>query len=128
MIRLNTAQVAPARARLLAQQHYKCPLCNGSMKSGQKKPALDHDHKTGYIRDVLCLNCNGMEGKMFNLANRAKGNLTVQQWIDNWIEYHKRHETPQHGGIFHPTHRTEEEQRLARNAKARKKRAALKKG
>ena len=126
--RITSAQIAPVRAKLLQNQKYQCPLCEGSMKGGQKKPALDHSHVTGYLRDVLCLNCNGIEGKIHNLARRAKGKLTEQQWIDNWVSYHERHSTPQHGGILHPTHKTSEEKRIATNTKARKKRAALKKG
>jgi hypothetical protein len=67
-----------------------------------------------------------MEGKIYNLARRAKGKLTVQAWINNWVAYHKLHVEPQHGGILHPTHKTAEEKRLATNAKARKKRATIK--
>ena len=127
MKRLTTAQLSPARAKLLSEQKHICPLCQGSMKAGQKKPALDHDHQTGYIRDVLCLNCNQFEGKTFNGARRSKNKLTEIEWLRNLLEYWERHETPQHGGVFHPTHKTEEEKRLAKNAKARKKRAAIKK-
>ena len=127
MTRLTTAQVAPARAKLLQLQKYKCPLCQGSMKGGGKKPALDHSHVTGYIRGVLCLNCNGMEGKVFNLARRC-GSGRELDWLKNLVAYHELHTEPQHGGILHPTHRTAEEKRLATNAKARKKRAAAKKG
>lgn len=127
-MRLKTSQIAPVRAKLLQAQKYKCPLCGNSMKGGQKKPALDHDHATGYIRDVLCLNCNQFEGKTYNGANRSKGDLTPKQWIQNLLDYWNRHETPQHGGLFHPTHKTPEEKRIAKNAKARKKRAAIKKG
>ena len=128
MRRLSTAQIGLARAKLLVEQKHRCPLCNGSMKAGQKKPALDHDHQTGYIRDVLCLNCNGMEGKVFNLARRGAGKSAApMEWLKAMIAYHERHKTPQHGGVFHPTHKTEEEKRLAKNAKARKKRAAIKK-
>ena len=127
MTRITTAQIAPVRAKLLSDQKYICPLCQGSMKGGNKKPALDHDHQTGYLRDVLCLNCNGMEGKVFNLARRGAGkSVAPMEWLKAMIAYHKRHETPQHGGVFHPTHKTAEEKRLAKNAKARKKRAALK--
>ena len=128
MTRLTTAQVAPARAKLLQLQKYKCPLCQGSMKGGGKKPALDHNHDTGYIRDVLCLNCNGMEGKIHNLARRGGGKDGAHAFVCALIRYWERHEEPQHGGILHPTHKTAEEKRLATNAKARKKRAAAKKG
>ena len=128
MNRLKTAQIGPARAKLLEKQGYKCPLCEGSMKSGwDKKPALDHNHVTGYIRDVLCLNCNQFEGKTFNGARRSKHKLTELEWLRNLVAYWERHEEPQHGGILHPTHKTEDEKRLKRNAAARKKRAALKK-
>jgi hypothetical protein len=125
MTRLTTAQIAPVRAKLIGDQKYICPLCQGSMK-GNKKPALDHDHQTGYIRDVLCLNCNQFEGKTYNGANRSKGDLTPKQWVQNLLDYWERHQTSQHNGLLHPTHRTAEEKRLATNAKARKKRAALK--
>jgi hypothetical protein len=127
MMRLKTTQIGPVRAKLLSAQKHKCPLCEGSMKGGQKKPALDHSHVTGYIRDVLCLNCNQFEGKTYNGARRSKGKLTPEQWVQNLLDYWKRHETPQHGGILHPTHKTPEEKRLATNAKARKTRAAAKK-
>lgn len=127
-LRLKTAQVVPVREALLKQQGHRCPLCTGSMKSNAKKnPALDHNHDTGFIRDVLCINCNGIEGKVFNLIRRAKGELTFIQWLQNFIAYHERHATPQHGGILHPTHKTPEEKRLQANAKARAKRAAAKK-
>jgi len=121
-VRLKASEIAGVRDRLLKAQNYKCPLCEGSMRAGHKKPALDHDHKTGYIRDVLCNNCNGMEGKVFNLARRC-GSGQESRWIANWLEYQKRHSESQHGGLLHNTHRTEDEKRLARNAKARKKRA-----
>ena len=128
-MRLKTSQIAPVRAKLLKAQEYKCPLCDKSMKGGQKKPALDHDHATGYIRDVLCLNCNRTEGEVLNRANRAKGTeVTPLGWLRNLVAYHERHQTSQHNGLLHPTHKTADEKRIATNARARKKRAAIKKG
>lgn len=44
------------------QQNGLCAICNGVCKSG-KRLAVDHDHKTGMIRDLLCGNCNGGLGK-----------------------------------------------------------------
>lgn len=127
-VRLTLAQVVPVRSALLQKQGFKCPLCEGSMRSTAKKsPALDHDHQTGFVRDVLCINCNGIEGKVFNLIRRAKGDLEPLQWLQNFMDYHERHKTPQHGGILHHTHKTPEEKREAANKKARAKRAAAKK-
>ncbi len=127
MTKLKTSQILPTRVTLLEAQQYTCPLCLKSMKgSGAKKPALDHDHKTGYIRDVLCINCNGMEGKVFNLATRGGGSGQGHEWLRRLVAYLDLHSTPQHGGLIHPTHKTELEKRLARNAKARKARAKAK--
>jgi hypothetical protein len=125
--RIKASQAVQVREALLKQQGYRCPLCHGSLTARSKKaPALDHDHQTGFIRDVLCINCNGIEGKVFNLVRRAKAELTPLAWLENFIAYHQRHMTPQHGGIYHHTHKTAEEKRLATNAKARSRRAAAK--
>jgi hypothetical protein len=127
MHRIKASQAEAVRTKLLQRQGYRCPLCAGSMRANSKKqPVLDHDHQTGYLRDVLCRNCNGIEGKVFNLARRAKADLSPEEWLQNLSAYWKRHEQPQHGGIFHHTHKTPEEKRLAKNAKARKARAAAK--
>lgn len=67
-----------------------------------------------------------MEGKVFNLARRGGGSGNETTWLRNLLDYYRTHETPQHGGIFHHTHRTPEEQRLERNKKARLRRARLK--
>lgn len=124
-LKLKHSQVAPVRTKLMQQQGGVCYLCQRPFK-GTIKPALDHDHNTGFIRDTLCLNCNRAEGEIANRANRAmKGEPT--EFLRRLLAYYERHETPQHGGLIHPTHLTETEKRIARNAKARAKRAALKK-
>lgn len=123
--RLTHSKVAPARDALLKKQGRRCPLCDGVMGGKGKQPVLDHDHNTGFIRDVICRNCNGMEGKVFNLARRAKNKFTEKEWLERLLAYYERHETPQHGGYLHPTYKTPAEKRLAANAKARAKRKAL---
>jgi len=126
MRKLKTSELAQARGILLKTQGEVCPLCLGKMGGKAKQPVLDHDHGTGFVRDVLCRNCNGMEGKVFNLARRAKNGATEKEWLERLITYYERHHTPQHGGVVHPNHKTEAEKKLARNKKARLKRAALK--
>jgi hypothetical protein len=86
---------------------------------------LDHNHKTGLIRGVLCRNCNGIEGKIYNLANRAKRTLTTKDYLGQVILYWIKHETD-NTGLYHPLHKTVDEKRIATNAKARKRRAKLK--
>jgi len=67
-----------------------------------------------------------MEGKVFNLANRAKRDMTPAWWIAQLLDYWKWHkENP--SGVWHPVHKTEDEKRLLRNKRARRKRKAAKK-
>lgn len=62
---------------------------------------------------------------MFNLARRAKRDMTPVWWIEQMLQYWKHH-AANPSGLYHPTHKTADEKRLARNAKARKKRATKK--
>jgi len=41
---------------LLQKQHYRCAICNKSLLG--ERIDLDHDHKTGKIRGILCHRCN----------------------------------------------------------------------
>lgn len=86
---------------------------------------LDHNHKTGLIRGVLCRNCNGIEGRIYNLANRAKRTLTTKDFLGRIILYWLKHETDQ-TGLYHPLHKTVDEKRERTNKKARARRAATK--
>lgn len=121
--KMKCSELKAITAKLLKQQNGKCVLCMQPIPPGQQ--CLDHDHATGEVRSVLCKNCNGMEGKIFNRANRAKRKLTVLQWLKRLIRYYELHATPQHNLIYF-LHKTPEEKRLAKNAKARKRRALKK--
>lgn len=126
MRRIKASQVAQVTFALLRKQENKCPLCGMPLGPRTKKtPALDHDHDTGYIRDVLCVNCNGIEGKIRNLVRRMGSHLHKTDAVRNVLDYWLKHKDPQHGGVFHHTHKTEEEKRLDRlkKAAARRKKA-----
>lgn len=44
---------------LLEEQESLCAICNKEFEpSGRKGPHIDHAHKTGYIRGLLCGSCN----------------------------------------------------------------------
>lgn len=125
MQRLTNGAIAPYRQQLLAgKQRGLCALC-------QRKPTvpcLDHCHSDGVVRGVLCRGCNALLGKIEN--NAARNGLgkdtdlfTYLMRIPEYISFGRRGGT----GILHPTHLTEDEKRIKRNAAAVKARAAKKK-
>jgi len=122
--RVKHTEIPTVRNTIKKAQNNKCALCGGSFTDaklvGRKlvpklRPTLDHNHKTGLIRGVLCNNCNGMEGKIHNLANRAKRDKDVIEWLGSLLDYWQRPPS----NLIHPKHKTEDEKRLARNKKAR---------
>ena len=60
----------------LVKQNHKCAICGLDETENKKKLAVDHDHSTGKIRDLLCINCNtglGMfKENIDNLATAIK--------------------------------------------------------
>lgn len=123
MKRIKKSQVNLLKARILKKQGGKCPLCGRPLRP--TVGVLDHDHKTGQIRQVLCNNCNGMEGRVLNKVTRAKGKLTEIEWLENLLNYWKLHQKPM-WNILHYTYKTEDEKRLRKNMLARKRRAKAK--
>lgn len=121
MQKLTYAGVATVRATLLLRQGGKCALCGCAPKT----PCLDHCHTNGWVRGVLCSGCNAMLGKLEN--NRGRYGLSdfgkFTQFLGRVAGYLHQHSTGP-TNLLHPTYKTADEKRLARNAKARKTRAA----
>ena len=42
----------------LKEQNNCCAICNRHQSKFKRKLAIDHDHKTGKVRDLLCAGCN----------------------------------------------------------------------
>ena len=132
--KLKRTQVAAARLLMMKQQNYLCLLCDADFRQqtmkGRKRvvkflPALDHCHSHGHVRGVLCVNCNGREGEIWNRAQRCKRGGTAIEWMARLLAYWIKHETPQTKYI-HPDHKSDDDKRLAKNAAERKKRAQAK--
>jgi hypothetical protein len=121
--RLNKKELDALRTKIAFEQGHQCSVCKISLH-GQKM-CLDHDHKTGRIRSVLCLNCNGLEGKILNLCRRGKRNGTEKQFLKSILGYWEFHSLLPRDEI-HPLHRSDDEKREMRNKKARKRRQAKK--
>lgn len=71
----KTYGVTPAEyERKFAEQKGTCAIC----KAPHRKLGIDHDHRTGEIRGLLCRKCNsgiGMLGDSFQLLLRAASYL-----------------------------------------------------
>ncbi|MFX1566935.1 MAG: endonuclease VII domain-containing protein [Promethearchaeota archaeon] len=76
--------------KLLEQQNYKCAICGRNFndlfeiynnKTTVRTPRIDHDHKSGKIRGILCNRCNMLLGRcvdnpfiLIKAVNYLKGN------------------------------------------------------
>ena len=63
---------------MLEKQNYRCAICksNNTKSNRKKRFAVDHDHKTGEVRGLLCDCCNRgiglLEDSITNLENAIK--------------------------------------------------------
>ena len=115
--RIKQSEIPSVREQISNVQGNLCAICQQPMQ----EKCLDHDHKTGLIRSVLCRNCNGIEGKIFNLCRRGKRNRSEKEYLIEILTYWTFHaKNPRE--ILHPNYKTLDEKRVARNAKARRKR------
>lgn len=48
---------------MLSSQGHKCAICRRSAQEFTTALAVDHDHKTGKVRGLLCSNCNNGLGR-----------------------------------------------------------------
>jgi len=118
-MRIKIKDIPLFRNKIAQEQGGKCWLCDIDLS--KVTPCLDHDHTTGHIRGVLCGNCNGIEGKIHNLARRAKRDKTKYDFVNKVLSYWNHFSACRREEI-HPTHQTEDEKRLRRNKKARERR------
>lgn len=58
--------------QMLEQQNYSCLICEREQSIFDKKLSVDHDHKTGKIRGLLCSNCNAMLGHINDDIQKMK--------------------------------------------------------
>lgn len=120
--RLKASEVKAVREELLIKQGGRCALCH--LPCHPDKACLDHDHTTGAVRGVLHSGCNALLGKVENNYKRF-GVSNLSSFLAGCQSYMQRHLTNV-TGLLHPTHKTDDEKRLARNKAAQKARARKK--
>lgn len=132
MRKVTRAQLRAITMKLAKEQGGNCLLCGKPLDfsiKGAKGDSVvcDHDHNTGRIRGALHRSCNGGEGKVASACGRwivgsMGSSAAIANALRNMADYLDREPTE----YIYPTHKTEEEKRLAANAKARKQRAVRK--
>ena len=121
--KLKAKDVPAYKQGLMEKQGNRCPLCGGSLKAiTAVNRVLDHNHKTGFCRAVVCRGCNGAEGKILSVISgygKAGDSQHFQlKWLRNLVEYWETHSTPQTDKLYH-LHKSPSELREAKNRKAR---------
>jgi len=69
--------------KMLIAQEFCCSICESSFSSFKAAPAVDHCHKSGAVRELLCSNCNSLLGF-------AKENEYTLQKALEYIGRHKK--------------------------------------
>lgn len=133
LIKTKKSDLPAIRKELLEKQRYRCPITGRDMR--YMKPTnlvVDHCHHSGVIRGVLPRGINGLEGQIKTLMQRCGGYAATDvvgqakalYALADYILLHRVPQTP----YLHHTYLTPAEQRAKRNAQARKRYAASKKG
>jgi hypothetical protein len=78
LVKKNSRRWKTVRHQFLEAQTGLCAIC---LKQIETKPNLDHCHKTGMIRGVLCTSCNVMLG--WYEANQAQ----IQTYLAQAAKY-----------------------------------------
>jgi hypothetical protein len=97
MPKIKYKDVKTIRDEYIINQSNKCMLCDHDLDS----PCLDHNHRNGEIRGVLCRGCNLFLGKIEkNLAICRITNDKLYNIITNLIPYMSIS-----SDMIHPTHK-----------------------
>ncbi len=105
-MKLKYTQIKDYRLEQLTKQNNCCALCGNPIVDDA---VLDHDHKTGLLRQVLHRGCNSLLGKIENSMPRSRVDITrLESIARNLIHYL----TVTHTDITHPTHLTAEERKM----------------
>jgi hypothetical protein len=78
--------VTPERyAEMLMQQEGKCAICkrdNPNNGYTNKHFDVDHCHRTGKVRGLLCRQCNAMLGQIEKVIHRSELAAAVREYLD----------------------------------------------
>jgi len=64
---------------MLTSCEYKCEICTKELV----KPYIDHNHTTGQVRGILCMNCNFALGHFFDSTDLMNKAIQYMELRDN---------------------------------------------
>ena len=67
--------------RKFFEQKGCCAICNRHQSEFNMSLAVDHDHETGQVRGLLCVNCNLFVGRLEKEENIAK---KAESYLVSW--------------------------------------------
>ena len=67
--------------QMFDQQQGVCAICKSEGDGKLKKLCVDHDHKTGKVRQLLCRNCNMVLGQVGD-------NINILQSMIEYLQEH----------------------------------------
>jgi len=67
---------------MLEQQQECCAICKRHESLFKRRLHVDHDHNTGKVRQLLCIDCN-------HLLGRAKDNINILLASIDYLNRHK---------------------------------------
>lgn len=71
-MKLKYKDIPRVKKEITYNQDGLCAICKRQLDMLKNRDiCLDHNHKTGRIRGVLCRGCNSMEGKVFRAFQRV---------------------------------------------------------
>lgn len=97
--KIKRTEIKEYRLEQLQRQQYICALCADYIEDDA---VLDHDHKSGKIRQVLHRGCNALLGKIENnLARNRMSMARLEHWAFNLVGYINK----THTDLLHPSHK-----------------------
>ncbi len=78
-------------AAMLAEQNSCCPICLRPQSTFRRGFAIDHDHRTGLTRSLLCIRCNGIVLRV--VEEEWPSVIRALQYLRRWKVPSEREET-----------------------------------
>jgi hypothetical protein len=68
------------KSQMIVDQNGKCAICDREL-DGFNNSCVDHNHKTGEVRSILCQNCNLGLGSFYDKPNLL---LKARDYLVSW--------------------------------------------